>query len=54
MRQLITAVAMARRMAASRPESFNKLFMQLKEVSLSLSTLLNILIHYKLSPFSNI
>jgi hypothetical protein len=28
-------------MSASRPESFNKLFMQLKEVNLSLSTLLN-------------
>lgn len=50
----VEPVPLPEQMAASRPESFNKLFILLKEVSLSLSTLLNILIHHKLSPFSNI
>jgi hypothetical protein len=34
-------------MSGSRPESFNKSFMQLKEVSVSLSELLNMSIHHK-------
>ncbi|MFT6857025.1 MAG: hypothetical protein ACJA0X_003012, partial [Cyclobacteriaceae bacterium] len=34
-------------MSASRPESFNKYFMQLKEMNFSLLTLLNMSIHRK-------
>jgi hypothetical protein len=40
-------------MMASHPESFNKSFMQLKEVNLSLLALLNMSIHHKVFWFSN-
>ena len=41
------------RMTASRPESFSKSFMQLKEMNFSLLTLLDMSIHHNVFWFSN-